>query len=95
MDVSLGRSLPLIEIDPYLWEALADIALCERLTVDDLLALINGRRATAIAAGHPSVTLASAVRVFVVAYLRLSSDPLTQGCIPPRHNRAARRAEEF
>lgn len=75
MNLSLSASLSFAGVDAQLFESLAEIARIEGMGIAALLSLIDQRRLAAIAAGHPSVTLASAVRVFVVAYLRQSCGP--------------------
>lgn len=66
----LVHSLPLIGIDQDLWETITDIAHRERMSVGDLLVLIDQRRTAAVSGGRPPAPLAFAVRVFVIVYQR-------------------------
>jgi predicted DNA-binding ribbon-helix-helix protein len=69
-----GEQVP-IRLEPSYWEALEDICHREDLTVDDLCADLKARldqqlRRPGAGSISPGVSLANAIRVFIVGYYR-------------------------
>lgn len=67
-----------MRLEPSMWEALEDIARRETLSVNELCSRIKERldeqaRRRGVAPSDGSVTLTSAVRVFIAAYFRRAS----------------------
>jgi len=59
-----------IRIEPSYWEALEEIGRREDLSVDELCADLKDRLDAQARRNEPGVSLANAVRVFVVGYFR-------------------------
>jgi len=59
-----------IRIEPSYWEALEEIAGRERVSVDELCTDLKERLDAQVSQGETGVSLANAVRVFVVGYFR-------------------------
>jgi predicted DNA-binding ribbon-helix-helix protein len=82
-NVTIAGRRTSLRLEKEMWEALADIASREGMTIHELCTLIEGVR------GRSSRT--SAVRAFVVAYLRLAAALTPAGQAKPPVGRARAR----
>lgn len=57
-----------MRLEPEMWECLADVALREHITLNELCSRINAKR-------HQS-SLTSAIRVFILGYYRQLAGPV-------------------
>lgn len=57
-----------MRLEPEMWDCLADVALRERITLNELCSRINAKR-------HQS-SLTSAIRVFILGYYRQLAGPV-------------------
>ena len=64
-NVTVGGRRTSIRLEPVMWQALAEIAEREAVSINDLCDLVNARR-------HES-TLTAAIRVFILTYYQAAS----------------------
>ena len=70
-----GRAVQ-VRLEPSYWEALEEISRREELTVDELCSDLKDRldmQGRYAGRGQPGVSIANAVRVFVVGYFRTAA----------------------